>query len=352
MIVDTQMLRNTLGVAKVAVAKKEFVEGMGSYLYEGGRVSAFNEDIAVSCWSPLNINGAVNADSLYPIIKESRDTHIDIYCVDSTLHINGKETSARLPLDSASDILSYIHDIGVPPINSAEWAPVAKNFTQQLKTSLMTISKNMAKPALTCVHWDNDVLETTDNYSVTRCTLATTHPHAEGILISGEAARALLKFDPIAFVWTGDWLHFKTTQDAIFSCRTFDGPFPGLDGCLSKQCTILIEFPPSLLAILKRAARITPKYRYMEREAKISICEGTLTVQILVGKGEFQESCPVNFKDDLIFTVDLDRLKQFLELNGNNVVGFTTYCEGKSGMLRYESENVVQLLIVTLRNPN
>ena len=122
--------------------------------------------------------------------------------------------------------------------------------------------------------------------AITHCTLASVHSEAKSILIPGESAAVLVKFDPIAFVWTGDWLHLKTKQNAIVSCRTFEGVFPDLTGCLSRKPTKFIEFPPNFLAILKRVSKFAAEDYYLKKEAKVSIDKGILTVQVRLENGE------------------------------------------------------------------
>jgi hypothetical protein len=350
MIVDTKVLSEALEVTKFGLAKKAFIDGMDGYGFYGGNICTCNDEIALTHWSPINnINANIDAKSLLSILKESCDKYLNMYCVDSTLHINGTSTSARLPLNQASYIRSYMSNPQVPSFDSDKWRSISSDFVQQAKKALSTVSKNMARPILTCLYWNNDVLEASDNIALTHCTLATAHPDAKGILIPAKSASVLVKFDPTAFVLADDWVHFKTRQDAIVSCLTFEGVFPDLSKCLSKECTTSIEFPPSFLAMLKRAGKITPKNDYLEKQARVSISKGTLTVRVQAGKdGEFQESCPVNLHDSLTFLVDPDRLKQFLGESGNYVVGFTTHNEGRSGLLRLESENMVRMLIVSL----
>jgi DNA polymerase III sliding clamp (beta) subunit (PCNA family) len=197
------------------------------------------------------------------------------------------------------------------------------------------------------LHWNNDILETSDNYAITRCTLASTHQGARCILIPRESASVLLKFDPTAFTWTGDWLHFKTKQNAVVSCRTFEGVFPDLSRCLSLEPKKFIEFPPNFLTILKRVSKITPKNDFLQKDAKISIGKGVLTICVRVGDGgQFQESCPVDFKGTLTFNVDLIRLEQILKEHGNHVAGFVEF-KGTSGLLKFETDNVVQQVLVS-----
>lgn len=348
MIVDTEVLLKKLSLTQGGLAKKEIVEDTASYIFDGGYVYTYNDSTSAVSWVPINEKIVVKAKPFYHIIKESSDKYVEIHSTDSTLYINGNETSAKISINRTSPLQFSIYELGVPPIYSDKWASVSKDLIPHIKTSFMTTSKNMAKPTLTCVYWNNNVIQATDNYSITSCTLTTSHPEAKNILIPSEAVSLLLKIDPVAFALTGDWLHFKTTEDAIISCRTFEGVFPDLGGCLSKECTTFIEFPSNFAAILKRVGKIAPKNHYLQKEATVTICNGQLTVHARMEEGgEFKGSCPINSRDTLKFTVDPERLKQFLDRNGNNVVGFAKHHEG-AGLLRFESDNLVQMLIVTL----
>lgn len=295
MLVDTKSFREALEVTKFGLAQRAIIESTDAYGFCDGRIYTFNDDIAINHWSPFNnVNADINAKSLQSILKDLSDPHVDVYCSDFTFHIDGKLTSASLPASQTSYIREYFMELAIPSVDSDIWKSVSTDLGPQARKAIATVSTNMARPILNCLHWSNDAMESTDNYSVTRCTLASAHPEVKSILIPNESASVLLKFDPTAFVCTGDWLHFKTKQKAIVSIRTFEGVFPDLSKCLSRKPRKFIEFPPNFLAILKRVSKFAADGCYLgsTKEAKISIDKGALTVQVRVRNGRIPRIAP------------------------------------------------------------
>jgi DNA polymerase III sliding clamp (beta) subunit (PCNA family) len=338
MLINREILLKALANTKPGLASKEMIEQTGSYLFIEGYVVTYNDDISVASPIESDIRGAVPAKELYGILNKCTDEMLEVTMDDNAMHIKNQK-KMKVKITRSPEILLPLDDI--PKADAASWQNLDVKFIEQLKFSLMSVSKNMARPVLTCIHWYDNCLESTDNYRITRCPVNTRLPEGERVLLPSASVNTLLKYKPIAVAIVNGWVHFKlstaseengdgtTPVDSgpkpVFSFRTFEGIFPNVGERLSIECLTSVVFPPSLPKMLDKATELADVDSIGDYKVNITIENRTLKVSCKKAVGEYEDYVNMSCDESFNFTVNPETLKQILEHDSK------AYLSGKVG---------------------
>ncbi len=226
-------LTRVLDLAASGVSKQENVEQGDSFVFKGGRVHTFNNEVAVSCALPSVpgvdvLEGAVNAKRLLALMKVWGDSSVSFGIKEGKeLSIMGTKTRSGMKLQP--DILLAIGTEGnADPSSIITLDP--KTFVNAIKVVMPTASTDEQCPGLCGVHIGSDAsgtfAEATDKTQICRSYFSREHLFThDGFFIPNDAARELAKFAPSAVGTNGSWVHFDC-GDCTFACRTLGQPFP------------------------------------------------------------------------------------------------------------------------------
>lgn len=339
MLVDRESFLNLLECTRPGLEKRGVVEQTCSFLFQGERVVTYNDEISVSAPVPLDIEGAVPANELYKLLRLMADKEVHITINDNRVVINNnKHLIAKILIEP--EILIPIHQLPTP--DHTGWIAVDEDFIWKMRLALFSVSKNSAKPVLTCLHWYNNTLEATDNLRVTRCTTNVPLPKGVKILFPNSSASALLRRNPTAFKLVDDWLHFQVDHGAIFSCRTFEGKFPDLGRVLGVECNNAIKFPRHFIKSLERAMVLADQDSLGEHRVKISIDNNVLSLKAAKDVGEFEDCFVARCDKNHAFWAEPASLIEILKHETR--ANFSNRDEDKGLFLKFEGDGFVHLI--------
>jgi DNA polymerase III sliding clamp (beta) subunit (PCNA family) len=293
-----------LSAVKPGLANSELIEQSKSFIFRGGNVFTYNDEVAISHPISLDIEGAIPSAELFALLSKTKDDDLGFELVDEVLKITGKKFDVEIRCDTK---------ITLPIINVKPevWFPLPKNFLQAVKESLFTIGKDVTKPILTCLNIHNSIIESCDNYRLTRYHLSGEILHS--IFLPGRSARQLLPYTAVSYSMEEGWIHFLVEGGIIFSCRVFNGVYPDLTDLLEMKTNGTIHFPPDMEGILDRAQAIRIDDSGIEQNVKVKVHDGKLTVSTLGKSGKFTESTRMRDKENSVaFSINIDFLKQIL----------------------------------------
>jgi DNA polymerase III sliding clamp (beta) subunit (PCNA family) len=235
----------------------------------------------------MNITGAVQASELYNFLGKTKAEDIEVTLADNELKITAGKGRAGLVLNQ--EIKLPLGEIG----GKGKWNPLPEKFTEAVKFVLFTCSRDMSRPKLTCVHVRKDgKIETSDGYRITQFQIA--EMPVPAFLLPGSAAQDLVKY-PIAHVGRGKgWMHFKTKEDTVFSCRTFEDEFVATEPHITFE-GLELKFPQATGEILERAAVFAKRDHFLDESVTIQIAERKLTIEAKNPYGWFKESSPMQY---------------------------------------------------------
>lgn len=263
-------LLEALEKVKPGLANKELIEQSTSFAFIGDRVVTYNDEISVS--HPVkgleNMKGAIKAKTLYEFLARVKDEEIEIEQEENEVLIKTGRSKAglrfeyeiRLPLEEVGEI--------------GNWMKLPEDFIDALRLCYPACSNDMSRAILTCVNIRDDKVEASDSFQIIQYQLKEKMP--ADFLIPASSVKELIKYD-IQEVSVGEnWVHFRTPEGTIFSCRTIEGEFPDVEKFLGIEGEEF-TFPEDMREALNRANV------FAKKETDISTIP---TVKVIAKNGE------------------------------------------------------------------
>lgn len=323
MKVKKENLRNALEIVKPGLSNKELIEQSTSFAFIKGRVVTYNDEISISHpVEDLKISGAIKAEELYALLSKIKEEEIDIVPQEAEILIKAGRVSAGITLQK--EIILPLQEIG----EISAWKGLPSDFAEQLKFIIPACSTDMSKPILTCVHVKESVLQATDNYRLMECKVTKAIP-GDAFLLPATSAVHVAKLSPTQIAFSKGWVHFKTKENTIISCRLFEDQYPDITPHMKVKGFDVI-FPKLLKDALDRAEVFAKRQNYLESEVDIEIKENRIFVEGKSASGWFSEEInmkysgnPINFKVTPLFLKDMLSQTNTATI-GENKIKFTT----------------------------
>ena len=315
-------LLEALSAVRPGLASKEIVEQSCSFVFDGGMVCTYNDEIAVSHPVPEGISGAVRAGELFSLLSKFPDEEIGVEVTEAELVVSGKKRKAGIALQSKIKI----------PLDTLkaekDWKPLPEGFGDALEFCGMSVGQVMTKPLLTCIHVKGDRVESCDNHRIGRWTLA--QSVSDELLIMGTAAKRLLSYKVMEYAVSKEWVHFRNEEQAVFSIRVFEGQYPDLSKFLAVE-GFKLELPSKLPEILERAEVMMEE---IDGTAEITLAEKHLMVRTRGPVGWFEENTRVRYNGESVaFSIPPKFLRE--------ISGRLRSVEVCGGLLKFQGENFV-----------
>ena len=287
MKVDREEMIQVLTSVEPGLTQNEQVEQSDTFVFSEGRVFTYNDTVAVSAKTglPESVKGAVLAGELFKLMRRYKAVEIDLETDEKEFRVSTKRSMAGIVMHQK--ITMPLEELGKPK----KWLKLpTEEFCAGIKFCLFSVSSDLTKPVLTCIHISGHFVESSDNFRITRYKMKE-NACKKSLLIPAKAAAQLLKYKPTAFSRTSGWLHFKCPGDVIFSCRVFDTKYkyPDLDPML-KVKGVSIKFPASLRSALDRASVFTKQKLIQDEVVSIRCSKGKVTVEARGESGWIRET--------------------------------------------------------------
>lgn len=303
-----KILLDALDFVRKGVASKELIEQSTSFVFQKERVYTYNDEVGMSCPIPgFTIEGAVRADEFYQLVSKMPSEEIEFVVEDNTLKMRSGRARAGMVFEEQGKL----------PFDDMQFKGMTGNAPKGLINAIKfvapVISLDITSPLLTCVHVCKDHAEASDGYRIA------TMLYKEGetlpiddFLVPACAVSAIFPFedDVIGVAKDEGWVHFKTKNDAILSCRIFNmDKYPDVEKFFEvKGGKILL--PKEVNEIIQRAAI------FCERSAKDPLAVSTITIKlkknlmIVQSRSEvgwFKESTVIDYtRKETVFQVHPD----------------------------------------------
>src|SRR5574340_1027700 len=214
-------LVEVLQAVRPGLAKREVIEQSTSFIFTKGQVLTYNDDIAVSHPIDLDIEGAVQAKELFNLLSKTTDEEVELRVEKSRLIVKGKKFRAGIILETKTNVKDMVEALG----EMKKWETLPATFIDAIELCLFSTGKDMTKPLLTCVHCSGSDVVSGDGIRITAYDMGK-KADMQSLNIPTAAARELKSYTPLKYSTTKGWVHFKTENDVVFSCRTFGGDYP------------------------------------------------------------------------------------------------------------------------------
>jgi len=216
--ISRDKLQDILQRASAGIAKREVVEQSNCFVFKDGKVMTFNDEVATSSESCLDIEGAVQAEPLLALLAKLSEEEIDVEVVEGGLQIKGRNKKSIIRMES--EVLLPIEGIEDP----GKWKKLPTNFLDALDTAVSCCSKSESHFILTCVCIADGYVAASDDYQILCYELDTGLKTTS--LIRRESVLKILPLEPVKWSVTNDWVHFCTKDELVISCRRYVEEYP------------------------------------------------------------------------------------------------------------------------------
>lgn len=250
MQIDRLEFLGILERVKAGLSTKAMIEQTDHFCFQEGHVYTYNDRISVCHPIDLDeIDGAVNADSLLKLLKRYKTKAVSVEVEDGVMNVrSGKTKEAQLSL---ADITLPIETFEEP----GEEEDLPGDFVQALERCMHSVSKDVNKPILTCLHYGNGCVYGSDGKQLTRYVFTDGDDYEETFNIPVSCIKSVVKFRPTVVMQDDTWIHFHNETETILSVRSMEGKY------MTDKCDLLIDemdydeivFPVDILDVLNRA---------------------------------------------------------------------------------------------------
>ncbi len=292
MKINKAELQTALEKVKPGLASKELIEQSTSFAFLGDRVVTYNDEISIS--HPIKgmegMQGAITAKALYDFLSRVKQEEIDLSREKNQVVIKAGRSKAGLIFEQ--EVRLPIEEIG----QIGKWKKLPEDFLPALSLCYPACSRDMSRPVLTCVNVRGDKVEASDSYQIIQYQLKKKMPG--NFLIPASSVRELIKYDIQEISLGENWVHFRTLEGPIFSCRTVEGEFPDVERFLDIEGDEF-TFPGDMRESLNRANVFAKK----ETDAstiptvKVKAKNGELILTAQNEYGWFEERLKTEHKD-------------------------------------------------------
>ena len=245
MKVNRKEFLNNLTKVQPGLASKEIIEQSTSFVFQHNHLIAYNDEIAVSLPVNYDITGAVLSKELFGLFNKLKNKEVTIEIKDNEFILKAGKLKAGVRLEQEITIPTDFMEIEL------NWVEIPEQLMEGLKICAFSVAKESISPLLNNIHVIDDIMESSDNWRITRYSMG--EAIFDEILIPEKAARNIVKYDIDYFVHENGWIHFKESDSGlIFSTRTFEENYPDLSEFMEIEGTEM-KLPSELIEILDRS---------------------------------------------------------------------------------------------------
>ena len=295
MKVNKEELQKALEIVKPGLANKELIEQSTSFAFIKGRVVTYNDEISISHpIKGLDLDGAILADNLYKFLGKIKKDDLELTIENNEIVLTTGKAKAGLVLQSEIK-LPLDEEIAI----EGKWHPLPENFVERIKFVMTACSRDMSQPVLTCVHVNKEgFVEASDGFRVAKYELGVDMP-VDTFLIPASAVVDMTRLKPIRISEGKGWIHFRTREGTIISCRIYKDKFPETSALLAIKGTRLL-LPDTIKEVLDRAMIFAKRDHILDESVIITMKDKKFMVKAESDSAWFKEEVDTPYNGEPI----------------------------------------------------
>jgi DNA polymerase III sliding clamp (beta) subunit (PCNA family) len=256
-------------------SQTENIETRPTFIFEDEKVFTYNDTL---CFQhpikSLDFSGAIASSEFIKLLNKLKSDIIQLKKNKNELLLEAGKVKAGFTfqedLPSIREILT--HD---------KWKTIPDDFIEGLRFVLSSCQGTPFRIELANINVKSSGrLESSDNYFVSTYDVGKTRVKTFGITIP--SAKVLVTYPLVKIAEGENWIHFKTEEGTILSCRIVAAEFPSIDKALNVNGQKL-KLPPNIQKILERAAVFCTQAKIEEKFVTIFIKKERIKVRAETG---------------------------------------------------------------------
>jgi hypothetical protein len=277
-----ELLQKLESVAN-GLSPRDIFEQNSCFIFKGGEVITYNDEVACRSKVDLKITGAITAQKLIELLRRLVEDELGVEQEDGELVLVGKKRQAGIKMDK--EILLAVDKIERPK----EWSKLPEDFTEAVKIVIQCAGRDESMFASTCVHLAPKFLEASDNYKMARYKIKT--GFKDHALVRSSAIQAITQLGMTEYNESEVWLHFRNPSGLIVSCKRYAdvAEFPDLTPWLEAKGEPSV-LPKGLPEALSRASIFTSENTEEENAVSIELKPGKVRIRGEGASGWYSET--------------------------------------------------------------
>jgi hypothetical protein len=287
--VNREQFLRTLESVSPGLAAKEVVDQATCFVFTGGVVHTFNDEVAARAPVPVSFTGAIPAQALLDLLRKLTEDSLDIQATKGTEAAAGelqiKGAGRRSGITMEADVLLPFNVVEQPD----KWHPVEPSVIEAIEMATQCAATEHEVFAFKCLHLTPTAVEACDNFKAIRyhCTI----PLANPCLINASAGKHLVGYGMAEMCQTPNWLHFRNPSGLVISCRLYREDFGvPMDSLVGMQGT-----PARLPAGLVEAVDKATIFSESGDDVSLDLKAGKLRVRTRNASGWYEEYREVEY---------------------------------------------------------
>lgn len=296
---------------------------------------AFNDHIytkAPNLLKDCHNNISIPALDLFNLLKRMTDEVINIEYADS-LKIKGRRVKANI---SCKEVEMDNSSLKIP---DKGWKILSSDFIDKAKTCSLSVSNDASTPQFTCIHVNNNIIESCDNYRITMDQLKRPF-YKEALIPAGSLYKASSKINgkKVKYNIGNGFIHFKIDENKFISIRVIDAKYPDISSKINlhKKDGIKIQWPKNIQDILGRAMVFSKADIRIDEVIKVTIDKGRMIIEAsnTNKNSSFSEIAKIAYQgDSFSFLIN----PQFiLDMQSIETADYILYKEEKKIIISYD----------------
>lgn len=251
MRVDREEFLKVLESVSPGLSSREILEQSSCFVFVDGKVITFNDEVACSRKTPIDLVGAVKAKPILDLLSKLTENELDIEQKEGELLIKAKQRK-RSGIRMEADVLLPVESIDAPEIEGeGVWKELPDDFAEAVRITSECASREESQFVLTCIHIHTDYLEACDRFQIAR------YPMEVGlsgsVLIRATSLKKIVGLGMTDVAETESWLHFKNPTGLVLSCRKYIEEYKDLGRFISNDGMDTVTFPGGLDEMVQKA---------------------------------------------------------------------------------------------------
>lgn len=277
--VNREELLHQLESVQPGLSTREIIEQSSCFVFKGGNIITYNDEIACTVTSPVKMTGAVQSGPLLAILRKLVEETVELEEAEGELIIHGKKRKAGIRREA--EIMLPVDKVEAP----TKWKPIHEDFLEGINLVQHCASKDESQFSLTCIHLHPDHIEACDNFQATRIKLPT--GVKASTLVRRDSIKHIITMGMTDFCESETWIHFKNPAGLVLSCRRYIETYPDLKGILNFEGHP-ITLPKGLGEAADKASIFSAESSD-DNQVSVELKPGKLRIKGTGASGWFQE---------------------------------------------------------------
>lgn len=306
MKVKTKELKDKLNLLYKHIGKGKSGGIVSKYfIFDKNRILTINEEYCFEIPFETSISVMLMPDEIIKIVNGIKEEDCVIKVKDNFLVLKTSKTKTKIScFENDKELLKQLPEI-------SDWKKVPNNFNRGVKLTVFSTSRDIYKSAYNSLHINKTLIESTDNYRVSRFEMSKSMPE---FLLPSSSAELLSNHNTLKYRLDKNWIHFENEDESILHCKIVDAKFPNTSKLFEeyKSCEFF-ELPKDLMDVIDLVGVLAEGEYLLEKRVFVQIEGGIMKCKAENESGWITSQTQLDTDKDVEFMINPVFMREILK---------------------------------------